>query len=201
MNRFQSLVSLSLIGAAVLLAGCPKKPVRPTPNDTSITGPDMVNSGGALDAGLNDPSLQAKTADDVWGANVDREALAGNTVYFDFDRSAIKASERPKLQQVAKWLSAPENKGKRLGLEGHCDWRGTEEYNLGLGDRRANEVKNYLKSLGVPESQLDTRSRGDLGAKENAAETEMSKDRRVDIVVLLDGGAAPLPLPATPAKK
>lgn len=184
MNRFTSLASLSLIGIAALLAGCPKKPVRPTPLDTmSKQGTDMVGGQG-LDGGAlgNDPALEPRAAGSPWSeADLDRAQFAANTVYFDFDRSAIKQSERTKLQEVAKYLAA--NPTKRIGLEGHCDWRGTEEYNLGLGDRRANEVKNFLKSLGVDEARMEIASKGDLGAKENGGETEMAKDRRVDVVL------------------
>lgn len=185
MKRFQALVSLSLIGVAVLMAGCPKKPVRPNPLDTMSKqgGGDMVPANSLGDAGANDTALEARPPGSFDEKFLDRAALDKNTVYFDFDRSAIKPSERTKLQEAAKWLKDPANASKRLLLEGHCDWRGTEEYNLGLGDRRANEVKNYLKSLGVDESRVETTSKGDLGAKENSAEGEMSKDRRVNLVI------------------
>ena len=65
-------------------------------------------------------------------------------VYFAFDSSAIKAAERPKLQAAKDYLD--KNPGYRLLLEGHCDWRGTAEYNLSLGDRRANEWGSQIRS-------------------------------------------------------
>jgi peptidoglycan-associated lipoprotein len=72
----------------------------------------------------------------------------------------------------------------RLLLEGHCDWRGTAEYNLGLGDRRANAVKKYLLSIGVAADKLEANSKGSLEAKANADAATMEKDRRVDLVVV-----------------
>ena len=75
------------------------------------------------------------------------------------------------------------NPSHRLLLEGHCDWRGTAEYNLGLGDRRAGAVRKYLQSLGVPAERLETLSKGSLEAAKNADDATMSKDRRVDLVV------------------
>ena len=103
-------------------------------------------------------------------------------VYFDFDSSAIKASERAKLQEAQKYLSEPAD--HRLLLEGHCDWRGTAEYNLGLGDRRAAAARQYLESIGVASAKIEIRSKGDLDAIENAAEDQMAKDRRAEIIIL-----------------
>ena len=103
-------------------------------------------------------------------------------MYFDFDQSAIKPSERDKLKNAKTYLET--NPGMRLLLEGHCDWRGTAEYNLGLGDRRANAVKKYLLSIGVAADKLEANSKGSLEAKTNADATTMEKDRRVDLVVV-----------------
>jgi peptidoglycan-associated lipoprotein len=69
-------------------------------------------------------------------------------------------------------------------LEGHCDWRGTAEYNLGLGDRRAQAVKKLLESQGIASDKLQILSKGSLGAAEKGSEEQMSKDRKVDFVIL-----------------
>ena len=103
-------------------------------------------------------------------------------VYFGFDQSNIKESERPKLQEVVKYLA--EHPTYRILLEGHCDWRGTAEYNLGLGDRRANSGKRYLTGIKVPADKLETLSKGSLDAPEKAPEEQMAKDRRLEIIVL-----------------
>src|SRR5690606_9666391 len=103
-------------------------------------------------------------------------------VYFDFDQSAIKPSERIKLEAALQYLS--ENPADRILLEGHCDWRGTAEYNLGLGDRRAGAARQFLETAGASPSRIATSSKGDLEAVENADAATMANDRRVDIVII-----------------
>ena len=115
-----------------------------------------------------------------------RSAL--QAVYFDFDKSDIKPGERSKLQMAKGYLDL--NPGYRLLLEGHCDWRGTAEYNLGLGDRRANATKHYLQSLGVAADRLETVSKGSLEAMTNEDSAAMAKERRVDLVVVNPGFAS-----------
>lgn len=104
------------------------------------------------------------------------------SVFFDFDTSGVKAAERPKLQQAAQHLQ--DNPGDKLLIEGNCDWRGTTEYNLTLGDRRADSVKQYLVNLGIDPSRIETLSHGDLNAEENASESQMAQDRRADLVII-----------------
>jgi len=183
MNMFSKRLALVMIGAAVLFAGCPKKPNRPDPSATLIgQGPGgSLNPMGLGDLGDSSSLLEQRSgsADRFSEENLQRGQLP--TVYFDFDKSAIKASERTKLQEAAAWLSA--NPGKTILLEGHCDWRGTAEYNLGLGDRRSQAVKGYLQSIGVDVARLETLSKGDLDAQEKAAESQMAKERRVELVI------------------
>lgn len=184
MNKLSKLVCFILIGSAVLLAGCPKKPKRPDPSATTAgMGPGGLNAQDVnLNGGLDGTGLENKPQGDARYApeNLERGVLP--TVYFDYDRSAIKPSERAKLQEAAKKIA--ELQGKQILLEGHCDWRGTAEYNMGLGDRRANAVKEYLAKLGVEVVRLEPLSKGDLDAKENASGDEMSNDRRVEIVII-----------------
>lgn len=169
--------------AAALLAGCSKKPVRPDPSATAL-GPQ---SGGA---GLNptdvptaadaNSQLQARDPNIIEDANTIRGLL--QPVYFAYDRSAINAPERAKLQAAKDYLD--KNPQYRLLLEGHCDWHGTAEYNLGLGDRRANSAKKYLISIGVAADKLETLSKGSEEAVKNADDATAAKDRRDELVVL-----------------
>jgi peptidoglycan-associated lipoprotein len=169
--------------AAVFIVGCRKKPVRPDPSATAL-GPQT--GGGALtptDVSTTQDMNSALTARDpniLEDANTIRGLL--QPVYFDFDRSSVKADERPKLQAAKDYLD--KNPQYRLLVEGHCDWRGTSEYNLGLGDHRASEAKKYLLSIGVTADKIETLSKGSEEAKKNADEATMSKDRRDDLVVL-----------------
>jgi peptidoglycan-associated lipoprotein len=185
MNLSIKKLAFVIIASAVVLSGCSKKPKRPDPSST-VLGPDSSSlSPGGIDTtggGFNPdaPGLSSRAPGDY--SNGDRTALAGQTVYFDFDQSGIKASERTKLDAAKAYLDS--NPGVVLLLEGHCDWKGTPEYNLGLGDRRANAVKQYLTTLGVPADKLEVLSKGDLDAVEGADEATTAKDRRVELVVL-----------------
>jgi peptidoglycan-associated lipoprotein len=176
--------SLCIIVAAsaAVFAGCSKKPVRPEPNETAL-GPGTGNPGALTPTEVQtapDTTLQARDSNIIEDANTIRGLL--QPVYFDFDRSNVKAAERTKLQAAKEYLE--KNPQYRLLLEGHCDWRGTAEYNLGLGDRRASEAKKYLVSLGVSAGKLETLSKGSEEAKKNADEATMAKDRRDELVVL-----------------
>lgn len=184
MNIATKKIFLILASAAFLLAGCTKKPKRPDPSAT-VLGPTGGGGGGSLnptDIGLMaDPNSMLEQRD----PNVfeDENSIRGliQPVYFDFDSSSVKQSERAKLQEAAQYLAQhPEH---RVLLEGHCDWRGTAEYNLGLGDRRANAAKRYLSSLTSPD-KIETLSKGSLDAIQNGDDATMAKDRRVDIVIL-----------------
>jgi peptidoglycan-associated lipoprotein len=105
------------------------------------------------------------------------------TVYFDYDRSTLTPKAADKLKGNAETIRAfPE--WAYVTIQGHCDERGTEEYNLALGDRRADAVKRYLVTLGVPESRLRTVSYGELRpAVEGHDESAWSRNRRAEFAV------------------
>ena len=92
------------------------------------------------------------------GTQDDLKTNVGDTVYFDFDSHAIRADGQATLQKQAAWLQ--KYPAVRLVLEGHCDERGTREYNLALGDRRAYAVKEFLVSLGIDANRLQNKSYG-----------------------------------------
>lgn len=87
-------------------------------------------------------------------------AVALTDIHFDFDKYNIRPQDAQILQEDAKWFLAAENRGKKVRIEGHCDERGTIEYNLVLGQRRADSTKSYLVTLGVDGKLLDTVSYG-----------------------------------------
>jgi peptidoglycan-associated lipoprotein len=115
----------------------------------------MIGDGGEFDAGdtLGDRG-------DLSGSEVRQPTAELESVYFDFDMALVKDDQKPTLRTNA---TAIQNHAdwRRVTIEGHCDERGSEEYNLALGERRANAVKRYLTTLGVPESKLDTVSFGE----------------------------------------
>lgn len=191
---------LAVASAAFVLAGCTKKPSRPDPGQTLL---GQTPGGQSINTAPVDASFGANAAGLVDRGNgfdinnQNRTALQGSTVYFDFDSFAIKPAEREKLKAAKAYLET--NPTHKILLEGHCDWRGTAEYNLGLGDRRANAVKKYLQSIGVSPDKLETLSKGSLEASKNADASTMEKDRRVDLVVVNPaGGTSPMPAAAAP---
>lgn len=181
MTHFQKPLSLLVLAAVSLLAACSKTPPRPDPSATVLNYPDNSSlnpqSLQTLAPGTN---LEVRDPSIIEDANSIRGLL--KAVYYGFDSSVISQEERPKLQAAADYLKA--NPNYRLLLEGHCDWRGTDEYNLGLGDRRANAAKSYLTSIGVAADKLEIVSKGSLEAKKNADEATMKTDRRAEIVIL-----------------
>ncbi|HEX3729045.1 MAG TPA: OmpA family protein [Opitutaceae bacterium] len=180
MKSVSQIATFALAGSLLLFAGCSKKPIRPDPSATLI-GPGGASGAGTLnpqDMGNADNGLQARDQFDASGQM--RGVL--EPVYFKFNQSSIDAGERAKLQAAKDYLA--KNSQYHLLLEGHCDWRGTPEYNLGLGDRRANEAKKYLVSLGVGADKLETVSKGSEEAKKDGTDADWAKDRRDDLVVL-----------------
>lgn len=127
-------LALVLVAASLLAACSSTKEEAPAPVVTTPTS-----------------SIKPGTADD-FRVNV------GDTVFFDTDAHSVRADAQTVLQKQAAWLKQyPQVK---LMLEGHCDERGTREYNLALGDRRAYAVKEFLVSLGVDAARLQTKSYG-----------------------------------------
>ena len=188
--------SLAVASAVLVLAGCTKKPQRPDPSVTAIgltPGGDSI-ARPPTDISLNNPGAPGLSdrGDGFDPSGQNRSALQAQTVYFDYDKSDIRASERAKLKVAKEYLDT--HPGHRLLLEGHCDWRGTAEYNLSLGDRRANAAKRYLQSIGAAPDRLETLSKGSLESSKNADASTMEKDRRVDIVVVDPSGAKQTPL-------
>jgi peptidoglycan-associated lipoprotein len=180
--------------AAALFAGCSKKPVRPDPSSTAL-GPQS-GGGGPLTAEPIPTTADANSALQNRDPNIieDQNTIRGllKPVYFAFDSSSIKADERPKLAAAKDYLAA--HPDQRLLVEGHCDWRGTSEYNLGLGDHRASDAKKYLISIGVSADKIETLSKGSEEAKKDAKGDEAAKDRRDELVILkADGGAPAMP--------
>ena len=108
-------------------------------------------------------------------------------IYFDFDKYEVQSDAKPVLQAIASWLL--KHPSAKILVEGHCDERGTNEYNLALGDRRAKAVRDYLAALGVSSNKVETISYGE----EKPVCTEKSegcwaKNRRAHFVVLRETG-------------
>lgn len=105
-----------------------------------------------------------------------------NTVFFDYDKSSLSSDAKKTLQGNAEWMK---KNSVKLQIEGHTDARGSLEYNMALGERRANSVKNYLGSLGIPAARLVVISFGKEKPLVNGeSEEAYSKNRRANFVPL-----------------
>jgi peptidoglycan-associated lipoprotein len=114
------------------------------------------------------------------------------TIYFEYDRARIASEAQEALTSNARWLK--QNPGVRVLMEGHCDERGTNEYNLALGERRTLAAKSFLISLGIEESRMFTLSYGEeRPADQGHTEDSWSRNRRVEFKVLAPNEAAPKP--------
>jgi peptidoglycan-associated lipoprotein len=183
----KSILYFLVIAVAVGFAGCKKKPRRPSPLDTvmgdsSDRGGDNSGFDNLNDSGTFLNSNDALTTRSGFDGESGERGVISVMVYFDFDSSSIKPSERAKIAQAADYLRA--NPGHQLILEGHCDWKGTPEYNLALGERRSGSVRQYMETLGISSASLETLSKGDLNAMDGAAANQMAEDRRVEFLVV-----------------
>ncbi len=117
--------------------------------------------------------------EDAGKSTIDNKNLGLETIYFDFDKSLLKADAKASLQRNADWIKA--HSDTHIILEGHCDERGTTEYNLALGERRAKAAFDFLRSLGVPAAQMTIVSYGEeRPADAGHTETAWAKNRRVE---------------------
>jgi peptidoglycan-associated lipoprotein len=158
--------------ASVALAGCASKAPKQLPPDP---GPAVAtDTGQGTMPGAPVPGSQADFAATTAGAD---------TIFFDTDRYNIDSADAAALTTQAQWLGR--YPAKRATLEGHADERGTRDYNLALGERRANSAKNYLVSLGVDAAQLSTVSYGkERPVALGSDETSWSKNRRAVTVTI-----------------
>src|SRR5438034_3897404 len=124
-----------------------------------------------------EPRSEARSSmDEMFKQNV-------QTIYFDFDKSDIRPDQVPRVEADASWLK--EHRGLKFRIEGHCDERGSEEYNLALGDRRANRVKEFLVKEGVDSSSINTISYGEeRPVCREATEDCYQRNRRAAFVLI-----------------
>jgi peptidoglycan-associated lipoprotein len=172
------MAAVALVG---LVSGCgPKRPPASTtgsgahPRTTTSSGSDTAVDGG--------PELRPLDSDSASGADMTYSDSSGeggplSDVYFEYDQSALTDATRATLAQHATWIKA--HAGARIAVEGHCDERGTTEYNLALGDQRAQATRDYLVSLGVPKDRLAAISLGkERPVDPGHTESAWAKNRR-----------------------
>lgn len=163
--------TLLLAASLIAIAGCAKKPPATLP-------PDPVEKGGTVQP------VDPNAGRPVPGSQADFVAsVAADRIFFALDQSDIDAEDRATLQSQAAWLARYPQ--KRVTIEGHCDERGTREYNLALGERRANATKNALVALGVSAERISTISYGKERPDATGSDEEAyAKNRRAVTVTV-----------------
>lgn len=155
---------LMVLAAGLMLAACGSSDEDTAPTTTGTTATGTASAGPA--SGSQEQLLQQ----------------VGDRVFFDFDSSELKPQARSTTEALAAWMN--EHPEVALTIEGHADERGTREYNLALGDRRANAVRDYLAALGISGNRLNTISYGkERPAVPGSNESAWAQNRRAVFVV------------------
>lgn len=184
MNTRHLALALTLALVSVAATGCskdkPKAQTTPTPIETPTPTKkiedkpvDVVKSDQPVSPGVS-------VSSDIAAACGLKVAASAANPKFDYDKDELTTEDRSVLDQIAACLTTGKLKGKTVSLIGRADPRGTEEYNLGLGSRRADSVSKYLGRLGVGAPQMAVTTRGALEAS-GTDEASWKQDRRVDI--------------------
>jgi peptidoglycan-associated lipoprotein len=189
LTDFTKLLLVAVI-LTVAATGCRKRPgtITPLPGryagnvpeagpGPALPGSGDLNGTNTSSTGfpLNDPDARKN-----WPR--DHEIFKNDTVHFEFDRSTVKESERSKISHVADYLKG--NPSTAVEIEGHCDERGTEEYNRSLGERRALALREQLIGLGVEAGRIDTLSFcKDRPVATGRDESSYSQNRRGEFVL------------------
>jgi peptidoglycan-associated lipoprotein len=136
------------------------------------------------DKGLREKALQEERArQEALAREAALKKAKLETVFFDYDQWSIREDQREVLLKNAEWMKA--NPQARVRLEGNCDQRGTAEYNLALGQKRADAVKSFLEGLGIARGRLETISYGfERPVDRSQNEAAYAKNRRVDFVAV-----------------
>jgi peptidoglycan-associated lipoprotein len=169
---------------AIILAGCThhtKPTVEPV---SSIAAPPSraTTAPPAAKADVQPASSHLGVGGDLIAACQLHFAATAEAPEFDFDQSSLAPDDRAVLDEVAQCLTSGPLAGRTVTLTGRADPRGTEEYNLALGQRRAASVSEYLSRLGVAAAHLDDTTRGALDATGHD-EASWREDRRVDLTL------------------
>ena len=154
-------------------------PFNPNP------GPPPIGGGSPIGTGPNPNPVELPPNNPADWPH-DTNIFQPFTVYFEFDRSNVKKSEQPKVESVAAFFKDPTHGRDHILIEGHCDERGTEQYNLALGDRRALSLRDDLVALGVPTANIHTVSYGlSRPAVIGHNEAAWSKNRRGVFILIV----------------
>ena len=175
--------------AAALIAGCSSTPTQeeaPVEERAPGAGAATTPAGGASTSGVSTAGVSGAAGSAATGGiTMPPKGVAGplsqRVVLFDYDAFVVKDEYRPVVEAHAKFLQA--NRNAKVTLQGHTDERGTREYNIALGQRRADAVRKMMVLLGATEAQIETVSFGEEKPRNAAShEAAWTENRRVEIV-------------------
>jgi peptidoglycan-associated lipoprotein len=187
MNKTSILrLVLLVILAAVLAAGCAKKPAPPMEEEApAVTKMPEQEVSGVQEQGMTEAEIREREAQERAAAEAAARAALPELqrIFFDFDQYVLTPEARDILADNAAYIKA--NPGIKVRIEGHCDERGSDEYNLALGERRAQAAQKYLVSLGIDPNRLDIISYGEEKPLDSGNdEAAWAKNRRAEFVVV-----------------
>ncbi|MCG2753708.1 MAG: OmpA family protein [Desulfobacteraceae bacterium] len=182
-GRVWTGIMLCLVASMMVFSfGCAKKSTTMPSVNQGLSQEDLDRQRAeqaARDAALSEQNLSAQQMEMMRAA---REGFSANDILFDFDSAILNQDAIAVLQTKAEWLR--QNEGDII-IEGHCDERGTNEYNLALGDRRAMSAKTFLVDLGISAARVRTVSYGEERPIDpDSSEAAWTKNRRAHFVVI-----------------
>ena len=171
---------LMVAALAAVLAGCSSGvKLDPPIQGSGTTGADASATTGATGQGAGQSTVTQVQAGSV-GADAAGPAGVGRVIYFDFDSFSVKPEYQSLVDQHARFLQG--NRGRSVAVEGHTDERGSREYNLALGQKRAEAVRRSLGLLGVSDGQMEAISYGkEKPAVQGSSEDARAQNRRVEL--------------------
>jgi len=177
-NKRLAFAVVMILAAVVFTVSCSKKTMQTEPSQPPAAQTEKTDAQPAdvkpMDENRPDPSSVTASASDA----ADQPVFIDKKIYFEFDSALLSSQAREILISQADYLRS--NVNVRLTLEGHCDERGTEAYNMALGQRRADSVKKFLVDMGIPTDRLTTISYGEeRPAEMGSNETAWAQNRRV----------------------
>lgn len=196
------VMSLLFIGISIFTASCAKKQIASPPAPIDVTETDMSYREGTYEerSTIDDYEQKKETEYDSYDRTQDADLLAkqqeeqrqmeferrnqflNEKIYFDFDSATLDYQAQEILRKKADYMM--KNPNVTITIAGHCDERGTNEYNLALGDRRAESAKAFLVNIGISPSRVDTVSYGEeRPADPGHNETAWAKNRRAEFVI------------------
>ncbi|HEY0855678.1 MAG TPA: peptidoglycan-associated lipoprotein Pal [Albitalea sp.] len=171
--------SLAAVAALALVAGCSSVKLDETKAPVETATPTQIGAGAGASTGTTPQSQVASV--DLTKNEANAQGNLPRVVYFDYDSFVVKDEFRPTIEVHAKALAA--DRKRRLAIEGHTDERGGREYNLALGQKRAESVAKSLALLGANENQLEAVSFGEeRPAVQGSDEAAWAKNRRAELV-------------------